>query len=109
MTQREPEDPINVSTTFEVHVASLSYPPFPNSSLNMSSNIKPLVLHAHGSGPNPYKCAMALELVNVPYEVKLWQFGDAPNGVKGPEFLKINENGRVPAYVSIIHHSLLNM
>lgn len=63
----------------------------------MSSDIKPLTLHAHGTGPNPYKIACALELLNVPYEVKLWQFGDAPNGVKGPNFLKINENGRVPA------------
>ncbi|EGP85554.1 unnamed protein product [Zymoseptoria tritici ST99CH_1A5] len=63
----------------------------------MSSNLKPLVLHAHGTGPNPYKIAAALEFLDLPYEVKLWQFGDAANGVKGPEFLKINENGRVPA------------
>lgn len=33
----------------------------------------------------------------MPYNVKLWEFGDAPNGVKGPAFLKINENSRVPA------------
>ncbi|KXS95105.1 hypothetical protein AC578_7429 [Pseudocercospora eumusae] len=58
---------------------------------------KPLTLHAHGTGPNPYKIAAALEFLQVPYEVKLWQFGDAQNGVKGPVFLKINENGRVPA------------
>lgn len=64
---------------------------------NMSSStLKPLVLHAHGTGPNPYKIAAALEYLQLPYEVKLWQFGDAPNGVKGPVFLKINENGRVP-------------
>ena len=61
------------------------------------SSIKPLVLHAHGSGPNPFKIACILEFLKVPYEVKLWQFGDAPNGVKGPEFLAINQNGRVPA------------
>ena len=63
----------------------------------MTSNLKPLVLHAHGTGPNPYKIALALEYLGLPYEVKLWQFGDAQNGVKGPEFLKINQNGRVPA------------
>ncbi|KAK3715732.1 hypothetical protein LTR37_006957 [Vermiconidia calcicola] len=63
----------------------------------MGSNLKPLVLHAHGTGPNPYKIAAALESLNLPYEVKLWQFGDAANGVKGPQFTKINENGRVPA------------
>lgn len=58
---------------------------------------KPLVLHAHNTGPNPYKIAVALELLDLPYEVKLWQFGDADNGVKGKQFLKINQNGRVPA------------
>ncbi|KAK3677594.1 hypothetical protein LTR78_002444 [Recurvomyces mirabilis] len=63
----------------------------------MSSNLKPLVLHAHGTGPNPYKVAALLEFLDVPYEVKLWQFGDAANGVKGSQFLKINQNGRVPA------------
>ncbi|KAF2212719.1 hypothetical protein CERZMDRAFT_40630 [Cercospora zeae-maydis SCOH1-5] len=63
----------------------------------MPSNLQPLILHAHGTGPNPYKVAAALEALNIPYEVKLWQFGDAPNGVKGPQFTKINENGRVPA------------
>lgn len=61
------------------------------------SSLKPLTLHAHGTGPNPYKIAAALEFLKVPYEVKLWQFGDASNGVKGPQFLAINENGRVPA------------
>ena len=63
----------------------------------MSTSIKPLTLHAHGTGPNPYKVAAALEFLDLPYEVKLWQFGDADNGVKGAKFTKINENGRVPA------------
>ncbi|KAL5388141.1 hypothetical protein DPSP01_003130 [Paraphaeosphaeria sporulosa] len=63
----------------------------------MTSSLKPLVLHAHGTGPNPYKVAIALELLSLPYTVKLWDFGDAPNGVKGPTFTKINPNGRVPA------------
>ncbi|SLM40079.1 Thioredoxin-like fold [Lasallia pustulata] len=63
----------------------------------MANNIKPLTLHAHGSGPNPYKVAILLEALSIPYHVKLWEFGDTPNGVKGPRFTKINENGRVPA------------
>ncbi|KAI9879948.1 MAG: hypothetical protein M1830_006256 [Pleopsidium flavum] len=63
----------------------------------MSNNLKPLILHAHGTGPNPYKAAILLEALQLPYQIKLWEFGDAPNGVKGPKFLKINENGRVPA------------
>ena len=60
--------------------------------------LKPLTLHAHATGPNPYKIAIALETLSVPYEVRLWDFGDDPvNGVKGAAFLAINENGRLPA------------
>ncbi|KAF2767427.1 glutathione S-transferase [Teratosphaeria nubilosa] len=61
------------------------------------SNLKPLILHAHSTGPNPYKVAITLSLLNLPYTIKLWQFGSAPNGVKGPQFLSMNPNGRVPA------------
>ncbi|KAJ9618743.1 hypothetical protein H2203_008947 [Taxawa tesnikishii (nom. ined.)] len=59
--------------------------------------MKTLTLHAHNTGPNPYKVAILLEALDLPYNVKLWEFGDAENGVKGPVFTKINENGRVPA------------
>ncbi|KAL8929579.1 MAG: hypothetical protein Q9208_001248 [Pyrenodesmia sp. 3 TL-2023] len=59
--------------------------------------MKTLTLHAHDSGPNPYKVAIVLENLKIPYELKLWDFGDGENGLKGPNFLKINENGRVPA------------
>jgi len=62
------------------------------------SNLKPLILHAHATGPNPIKVAIVLELLSLPYTVKMWDFGDDHNkGVKGAVFLKINENGRVPA------------
>ncbi|KAJ6013409.1 hypothetical protein N7540_008000 [Penicillium herquei] len=66
----------------------------------MVSHVKPLILHAHAhaSGPNPVKIAIALEALKVPYVVKQWNFGDDPEtGVKGSEYLKINENGRCPA------------
>ncbi|KAF3397819.1 Protein URE2 [Penicillium rolfsii] len=64
----------------------------------MAAHLKPLVLHAHASGPNPIKIAIALESLNIPFTVKCWDFSDDPSkGVKGAEFLKINENGRVPA------------
>ncbi|KAL8955280.1 MAG: hypothetical protein Q9193_006810, partial [Seirophora villosa] len=59
--------------------------------------MKNLILHAHSTGPNPFKVAMVMENLKIPYDLKLWDFGDAENGVKGPNFLKINENGRVPA------------
>lgn len=62
------------------------------------SSPKPLVLHAHATGPNPIKIAIALELLKVPYEIKMWDFSDnAETGVKGSAFHAINENGRVPA------------
>ncbi|CAG8214122.1 unnamed protein product [Penicillium olsonii] len=63
----------------------------------MANNLKPLTLHAHSTGPNPYKVAILLEALGIPYNVKLWTFGDDSHGVKGPEFLAINPNGRVPA------------
>ncbi|KAL4874867.1 glutathione S-transferase [Aspergillus karnatakaensis] len=61
------------------------------------TGIKPLTLHAHSTGPNPYKVAIVLEFLNLPYTVKLWTFGSDEHGVKGPKFLAINPNGRVPA------------
>lgn len=64
----------------------------------MASNLKPLTLHAHTTGPNPYKVAITLELLSLPYETRLWEYGDDPTkGFKGKTFLAINENGRVPA------------
>jgi hypothetical protein len=64
----------------------------------MASQLKPLVLYAHENGPNPFKIAIALEHLDVSYIIKLWEGGDDPvKGVKGATFVKINENGRVPA------------
>ena len=64
----------------------------------MTSTTKPLTLHAHATGPNPIKIAMALEFLSIPYTIKMWDFGDdAEKGVKGTSFTAINENGRVPA------------
>lgn len=61
------------------------------------SPFRRLLLHAHATGPNPVKIAIILEELQIPYEVKYWQFGDdAENRVKGASFLRINENGRVP-------------
>lgn len=66
--------------------------------MSSTSTLKPIVLHAHTTGPNPIKVAIALEALKIPYTVRLWDFSDDPEkGVKGTNFLKINENGRVPA------------
>ncbi|GAB7363955.1 hypothetical protein MBLNU230_g4517t1 [Neophaeotheca triangularis] len=58
---------------------------------------QPLTLHAHSTGPNPFKVAILLEALSLPYTVKLWTFADDAHGVKGSNFLSINPNGRVPA------------
>jgi glutathione S-transferase len=58
--------------------------------------MKTLTLHAHGTGPNSFKVAIILEALKLPYNVRLWEFGDSHNGVKGPVSLKINENGSAP-------------
>lgn len=64
----------------------------------MSTNaLKPLTLHAHSTGPNPYKVAILLEALDIAYTVKLWDFSSTSAGVKGREFTSINPNGRVPA------------
>jgi glutathione S-transferase len=64
-----------------------------------TADIKPITLHAldFWGAPNPRKIAIALELLHIPYEVKLWQFGTADNGLAGPIFSQtINAAERVP-------------
>ncbi|CAD6890571.1 unnamed protein product [Tilletia controversa] len=57
-------------------------------------------LYSHkGPGPNPPKVALLLEWLNLSYEIVPRVFGDGPNGVKAPDFLALNPNGRVPALV----------
>jgi len=56
-------------------------------------SLKPITLHGHAGGPNPWKVALMLEELGVPYETKLWEF---PN-LKKPDFEKLNPNGRTPA------------
>ena len=56
-----------------------------------------LMLHGHATSPNPLKIAIALQYLGIPYEVKIWEFGDDPRrGVKGEDFANISPNGRVP-------------
>ncbi|MCJ1441029.1 MAG: glutathione S- transferase, nitrogen catabolite repression regulator [Stictis urceolatum] len=56
---------------------------------------KPITLYSHGSGPNPWKVAIVLEELGIPYET---EFVDM-SIMHTPEFEKHNPNGRVPAIV----------
>ena len=56
-------------------------------------SLKPIVLYGHATGPNPWKVAMLLEELAVPYEMKI-----VPKAkLKQPAYEAINPNGRAPA------------
>jgi len=61
----------------------------------MSSSLKPIHLYSHASGPNPWKVAIVLEELGIPYESEFMDMGE----LKKPPYEKINVNGRVPAIV----------
>ena len=54
---------------------------------------KPIKLYSHAGGPNPWKVAIILEELKIPYETEMMQFPD----LKKDPFESINPNGRVPA------------
>ncbi len=56
---------------------------------------QPITLHAHQSGPNPWKVVMVLEELGVPYTIKYEDFGT----IKAAPYTELNPNGRVPAIV----------
>ncbi len=47
--------------------------------------------------PNGVKVSIALEELGLPYEAHRIEFG--PEGVKSPEFVSLNPNGRIPAII----------
>lgn len=60
--------------------------------MSTSTQLKPIKLHGKG-GANPPKVAMVLKELGIPHETIDIPFSD----IKGPEFLAINPNGRLPA------------
>jgi len=54
---------------------------------------KPIKLYSHAMGPNPWKVAIILEELNLPFESIYMDFGD----LKKEPFESVNPNGRVPA------------
>ncbi|KAL0257752.1 hypothetical protein SLS55_006915 [Diplodia seriata] len=57
------------------------------------SSLKPIVLYSHATGPNPWKVAIILEELKIPYETKFLEFPE----MKQDPYESINPNGRVPA------------
>ncbi|QMW29008.1 glutathione S-transferase [Aspergillus flavus] len=55
--------------------------------------MQPIILYSHPYGPNPWKVAIILEELNLPYETRFVSFQD----VKKEPFIKLNPNGRLPA------------
>ncbi|KAH8746908.1 glutathione S-transferase [Diaporthe sp. PMI_573] len=57
--------------------------------------MQPITLYSHSHGPNPWKVALILEELNIPYETKFISFTD----VKKEPYTLINPNGRLPAII----------
>jgi glutathione S-transferase len=57
------------------------------------SNLKPIHVWSHASGPNPWKVVIILEELGVPYETEYVDFST----IHDEPFISINPNGRVPA------------
>jgi len=59
-----------------------------------------ITIYSHKSAPNGWKVAIILEELGIQYETKYLEFGDDPKvGVKGPEHVKHNPNGRIPTII----------
>ncbi|KAJ5209296.1 hypothetical protein N7449_003675 [Penicillium cf. viridicatum] len=55
--------------------------------------MQPITLYSHQYGPNPWKVALILEELNIPYETQFVDFSE----VKKEPYVKLNPNGRLPA------------
>jgi len=58
-----------------------------------TSELKPIVLYGKGGGPNPWKVAIVLEELSLPYTMVAIPY----DTLHTPSFEKYNPNGRVPA------------
>ncbi|KAK6608031.1 glutathione S-transferase [Botrytis cinerea] len=53
----------------------------------------PITLYSHAQGPNPWKVAVILEELNIPYTTKFVSFSE----VKKEPYTQLNPNGRLPS------------
>jgi glutathione S-transferase len=52
-----------------------------------------IVLYSHPYGPNPWKVAIVMEELGLPYETRFVNFTE----VKQEPYINLNPNGRLPA------------
>ncbi len=71
---------------------SNKYPADSQTTYNAMSDLLPLVLHAFGATANPWKVALILEELGLPYQIENVQMEDT----KKQPFLSLNPNGKVP-------------
>ena len=55
--------------------------------------MQPITVFGHWGAPNPWKVAIVLEELSIPYDWHIVEFSD----VKSPSYTAINPNGRLPA------------
>lgn len=57
--------------------------------------MQPIILYSHSHGPNPWKVALILEELDIPYETKFLRFAE----IKQEPYALLNPNGRLPSIV----------
>jgi len=58
-----------------------------------------ITLFMHNTATNGWKVAIVLEELGLKYEPKYLEAGDGEVGIKGPEHVKHNPNGRIPTII----------
>lgn len=72
----------------------------------MTSSLKPMqLISPSGPAPNPWKVAIVLDELNLPWELVL--VTEFFKDVKKEPFTKLNPNGRVPAFVDPNRNNLI--
>ncbi|KAJ5658156.1 glutathione-s-transferase [Penicillium longicatenatum] len=64
---------------------------------------QPITLYSHTRAPNPWKVALILEELGVPYQTKYLEFPET----KQEPYLSLNPNGKLPAIEDPNHHVTL--
>jgi len=59
------------------------------------ASLKPIKIYKSGPSPNPWKVAIILEELGLPYELVQTPFSE----IKKEPFISLNPNGRLPAMI----------